>query len=123
MDCWRCNMVAARSWKVRVHIRTRPERSRRKGQDQMRSGINAHGSLDKIVGRGGHDVGEKPLRVAIIEREPRALHLDLDAVALEKSVIGGVQAEAVFLNFISRDGFGMVKAFAVAPAKDLSVDH
>src|SRR5690349_24710304 len=89
----------------------------------MRSGIDAHGSFDKIIGGGGHDVGEKLLRVAIIEREPRALHLDLDAMALEKSVIGGVQAEAVFLNLISRDGFGMVKTLSVTAPKDFSVDH
>src|SRR6476661_646087 len=37
------------------------------------------------------NVGNKPPRIAVIQWEPRALHLDHDAVALLKNVICGVQ--------------------------------
>jgi len=56
--------------------------------------------LSKILERGSHDVRQILLRAAIIKREPSALYLDLDAVALEKGVIGGVQAKAIFEDFV-----------------------
>ena len=89
----------------------------------MGARVDAHGGFDEIIGRGSHDVREKLLRISIIEREPRALHLDLDAMALEKRVICGVQTKTVFLDFVSRDGFRVFKAAAVTAAKDFSVDH
>ena len=89
----------------------------------MRSRIDALGGFDKIVGRGGHDVGQKLLRIAVVQREPRALHLHLDAMALEKGVIGGVKAEAVFEDFVCRDGFGVFKALVITATKNFPVDH
>ena len=97
--------------------------SRRKRQEEVRSWIDVHGSPDKIDGRGSHDVGEKLLWVAIIEGKPGALHLHLDAMALEKGVIGGVKAEAVFEGFICRDGFRVFKALAITATKNFPVDH
>jgi hypothetical protein len=51
-------------------VQTAETQSRRKG---VRRGIDAHGGYDEIVGRGGHDAGQKLLRIAVVQREPRAL--------------------------------------------------
>ena len=88
----------------------------------MRSRINALGGFDKIAWRGGHDVGQKLLRVAVIEWEPCALDLDFDAMAFKEGVVSGMEAEAVFEDLAGGDGFGMLEAFAVATAKNLCVD-
>jgi len=91
-------------------------------KDKVRGGIDALGGLGKIVGRCGHDVVNKFLRVAVVKWEPRALNLDLNTMALEKCVIGGVEAEAIFENCVGGDCLGMSEAFAVTAAKDLRVD-
>jgi hypothetical protein len=61
-----------------------------------RSGIDAPGGFGKIGGRGGHDVRQEFLRIAVVEREPRALNLNFDAMSLEKGVVGGMEAVAIF---------------------------
>ena len=88
----------------------------------MRSGIDALGSFGKILGGCGHDVGQKFLWIAVVEREPRTLNLDLNAMALEERVVGSVEAEAIFEDLVSPNGPGMFEALAVAAAEDLRVD-
>ncbi len=46
--------------------------------------------------RGGHDVGDEGLRVAVVEGEPGGLDFDHDAMAFEEGVVDGVEAVAEF---------------------------
>jgi hypothetical protein len=91
-------------------------------KDEVRSRIDALGGVGKIVGRCGHDVGQKFLRIAVVEGKPSALNLYLNTMALEKCVIGSVEAEAILENFIGANGFRMFEALAVTATEDLRVD-
>src|SRR5579864_6388706 len=97
--------------------------SLRDGKDEVRRRIDVLSGLGKILGRGSHDVRQILLRVPVIEREPRALYLDLDAVTFQKGVIGGVQAKAILEDFVRGDGLGVRKAVAVTAAKDLCINN
>jgi len=46
------------------------------------------------------------LWIAIVKREPGALHLDHDAMARLEDVVGGVQVDRERRNFIGRDRLG-----------------
>jgi hypothetical protein len=91
---------------VGVVVPERGKPSWGQGEDEARSWIDALGGFGKIVGRCGHNVGQELLRIAVVEGKPRALNLNLDAMTFEKRVIGGVEAEAIFEELVSRDGFG-----------------
>ncbi len=93
------------------------------GSIDVRPGVDA--LLGGFIVRGlcGHDAGHEGLRVAVVEREPAALHLDHDAMAFEEDVVGGVQGEFVFLRRVGGDGFGLREAGAIAAAEDFVGNH
>src|SRR5215469_2494335 len=63
------------------------------------------------------------LRVAVIEREPRALHLNHDAVAFFEHVIRRVQVNREWRNLPRNNRLGFLVRIAVAPAEDFVRDH
>src|SRR5277367_2869112 len=72
-----------------------------------------------VGGLGVKNVGDEGLRVAVVEREERGLHLNHDAMAGEEDVVHGGQAEAIEQRLIGHDGFGMPEAGAVAAAENV----
>lgn len=72
---------------------------------------------------GPENVGDKCLRVAVVEGEPAGLDLYHDAVAGLEDVVGGGECEAIEEGFVRGEGFGCGEAFAIAAAEDVSSDH
>src|SRR5574340_257934 len=71
---------------------------------------------------GLEDIVHELLRIAVDQREPRALHLHHDLVSLQEGMVVGVQAEPVLQRLVRRDGLRLLKAVAEASAEDLVGD-
>src|SRR5580704_6119686 len=69
------------------------------------------------------DVGYKFLRIAVDDREPGALDLHHDAMALFENVIRGVQINRERRDRVWRDGFWFFEGFAEAPAENFIRNH
>ena len=77
-----------------------------------------------IVGCGRFvNVVDERLRVAIDQREPRALHLHHDAMARPKNMVGGVEINGVFVHFVGLHRFRLLETVAESPAKHVVGDH
>ncbi len=64
-----------------------------------------------VVGRmGTHDVGNECLRIAVVKRKPRALHLNYDGVSLLKDVIDRMQAISNSCGLFAGSAAGLSKA-------------
>ena len=61
-------------------------------------GVDRDGGGLVVLGFGGHDVGHKGLRVAVVEREPGALNLDHHGVPGLEDVVDVVEAVAVLVD-------------------------
>ena len=69
------------------------------------------------------DVRHEDLRIAIIQREPRALHLHHDAVPLLEAIRLRRNMHRVLEHPIGRDRLRMVECGPIAAAHDFSRDH
>src|SRR5215510_3123316 len=69
------------------------------------------------------DVRHERLRIAIDQREPRALHLNADLVALHEAITLCVQIDRELFGLVRRDCFGLLEALAEAAAEDVVSDH
>ena len=77
----------------------------------------------EVARRGVEDVGHERLRVAVVHREPGALHLDHDPVTLPEGVALLVQVDDVLVDRVRRDRPRAVESLAIASAHDLARDH
>src|ERR1700722_9789967 len=77
----------------------------------LHAGRETIGAIDVLRGLlivtlfGFENIGYKFLRVAIVEREPSALHLHHDAMSLFEDVVRGVKVDGKRGHFARRDGF------------------
>src|SRR5271154_2853920 len=77
----------------------------------LHAGGETVGAIDVLRGLlvvalfGFENIGYKLLRVAIVEREPSALHLHHDAMTLFKDVVRGVKVDGERRYFARSDGF------------------
>src|SRR6185312_8442786 len=88
-------------------------------QLQVRAGKDLLLGSDVVLRLRRHDVWDKGLRVAVVERKPCALHLDHDAVSGPEHMVRGMKAVLVLLSLVGRNRLWMLEAPAIAPAKDL----
>src|SRR5688500_7947533 len=63
------------------------------------------------------------LRIPVVQREPRALHLHHNAMALQKCMIVGMQADPVGRDLVHYDRLRTLKALAKPPAQDFTRHH
>src|ERR1044072_272358 len=70
-----------------------------------------------------HNILDVRLRVAVVQREERRLHLDHDSMARPKYVVHVGQFPCVMLHFAWLEWRGLRKAFQVAAAEDLNTDR
>src|SRR5215216_401928 len=70
-----------------------------------------------------HNILDVRLRVAVVQREERRLHLDHDSMARPKYVVHVGQFPCVALHFAWLEWRGLRKAFQVAAAEDLNTDR
>src|SRR5579871_6968757 len=69
------------------------------------------------------NVRHKFLRIPVVEREPRALHLHHDAVPLLEHMIRAVQIYLERRHLIRRNRFRLLIRIAVPPAENFVRDH
>ena len=90
----------------------------------MRLGAeDALGRRPVVRGLGQEDVLDEGLRIPVDEREPGALHLDHDLVALEKAVVGPVEVDREIRDPVGDERLGLFEARPEPAAKDLVGDH
>ena len=74
--------------------------------------------LDAVgVGGRGHDRGDEGLGVAVVEREPGALHLDHEAMTLPERVVRLGERHLVGQDRAGSDRAGLLQALAIAAAE------
>ena len=73
-----------------------------------------------IRGFGEEDVGNKGLRIPVVEGKPAGLHLYHDAMAGKKDVVRRGQCEAIKQGLIRGYGLSLLKAFAITSAEIMS---
>ena len=77
-----------------------------------------------ILGRlGVEDIFHVGLRVAIVEREQRGLHLNHELVTGQEDVIDVGQRKLVFLDLARGQALRLVKAMDIAAAEDFDPDR
>src|SRR5437899_12910657 len=76
-----------------------------------------------VAGLGPENIGDKSLRIAVVEREPARLNLHHDAVAGQEHVIRRGKREAIEQRLVRRESPGRLKALPVAAAENVGGDH
>ena len=79
-------------------------------QLDVRAGVDSYFGRPVVGWRCRHDAWHKRLRIPIVKREPGALHLHHDAMALQENMIGAMEAVAEFFGCVFRNGLGMLVA-------------
>src|SRR6266545_5150620 len=96
---------------LQAHVRGKPRRT-------------IHALLgDLEVGVCGlEDVRDILLRIAVVEREPGALHLHHDLVPLAEAVMAPMQIDSVFIDFVRSDRLRFLEALAKTSTDRLAAD-
>src|SRR6266567_1560988 len=69
------------------------------------------------------NVRDKLLRIPVVQREPGALNLDHDAMALKERVIVCMKVNRVFNDLLCGNGLRLYERIAEAAAQNLVGDH
>ena len=88
-----------------------------------RDGVDAVDPGPEVRLPGLEDVRHEGLRIAVVEREPGALHLDHDPVPLPEDVVPGEQVDRHLLHLPRGEGNGALEPLAEAAAQDLRRHH